>query len=91
MGLIKEKDGHKLVKPFNSWDMNYHLYDDKGNDYLIDIEDIQDNESDLEEYGGMLWSEFSELESIEYVKEMAWKINKVDEESTQFWDILAAS
>lgn len=36
--VIKEKGDFKLIRPFNSWDTNYHLVDIKNDlDHLIDI------------------------------------------------------
>lgn len=72
--IIKEKDGYTLYRPMHSWDTNYHLVDSEDTDYLIDTSDVYDDWEDVEEYGGMLWSELKELECIETVKDNAWKI-----------------
>lgn len=76
---IKEKDGYTLFRPMNTWDTNYHLVDNKGNDYLIDTCDVHDTLDDTEEYGGVTWKELSTLEDIEYIKDWAWKKIKADD------------
>lgn len=78
--LICEKDGYSLYRPLNDWDMNYHLIDEEGNDHLIDINDVCDTEEELEEYGGILWSNLSTLDDIDEVKEMVWQVDEVDKE-----------
>lgn len=75
--VIHEKERYVLTKPRNEWDTNYHLHDrNLGVEYLIDFEDVQDNESDIEEYGGILFSDFEVLSDIEEIKLLSWKIVK---------------
>ena len=65
MKIIREDNEYKLVRPFNTWDTNYHLIDkETRTDYLIDI-------CDLSEYEHLtLESNFDEL------KEIAWTKNE---------------
>lgn len=77
---ICQKEGYTLYRPLNDWDMNYHLIDDEGNDHLIDIGEVHDNEHDLEECGGILWGNLSTLDDIEECLEMAWKVIPADKE-----------
>lgn len=80
MNLIKEKDGHRLYGNMNTWDTNYHLIDEYGNDYLIDIGDVATNEEDYEEYElSIMWEDLKELWDIEYIKEIAWKVDEVND------------
>ena len=66
--MINSKNGFTLHYPLNCWDMNYHLIDDKsGDDYLIDICDISDDD----DYS---WEKLKALEDIDEIKELAWKI-----------------
>ena len=62
----KELDNSKLSFPYNSWDMNYHLF--IGNfELLIDIDDIE-NELEIMEFENI-----NDLER-EYLIDLAWKI-----------------
>lgn len=88
--VICEKDGYALIRPFNSWDMNYHLYDKNGNDYLIDIDNVCNDEEERNLYGGISWEELSTLQDIEHIKEYAWKIKERNEDSLQFFDVLSS-
>ena len=62
----KELDNSKLVFPYNSWDMNYHLFI---GDYelLLDIDDIA---NELEYLNS---EDINDIEKEQLV-EMAWKI-----------------
>ena len=62
----KQLDNSKLVFPYNSWDMNYHLFI---GDYelLLDIDDIAD---ELEYLNS---ENINDIEKEQLV-EMAWKI-----------------
>ena len=74
--VIKEKGDFKLLRPFNSWDMNYHLVDTKNDlDHLIDICDVYNNDEveDKEEFDGLYWEELKELGDIEYIMEFVWR------------------
>lgn len=76
--LINSKKGYKLYRPYNSWDMNYHLIDTLDQvDYLIDICDIYDTLEDALEYGGITWSELKGLEDIPELIAISWKSNKL--------------
>ena len=53
--VINEKGDYKLLRPFNSWDMNYHLVNTKeGVDHLIDIGDVYEESEieDMDDFGG---------------------------------------
>ena len=74
--VIKEKGDFKLLRPFNSWDTNYHLVDAKNDlDHLIDIGDVysKDEVEDMDDFGGLYWEELKELGDIEYIMEFVWK------------------
>jgi hypothetical protein len=74
--MIKEKGDFKLLRPFNSWDMNYHLVDTKNElDHLIDIEDVYSKYEvdDMEVFEGLLWEVLKELDDIEYIMEFVWR------------------
>lgn len=78
--IICEKDGFTLFRPFNSWDMNYHLIEDStGTDYLIDIDTVYDCSEEAENEGGLFWDEFCKLMDIGVIIEYAWKILESDE------------
>lgn len=77
--MIKEKDGYKLYSPMNTYDVNYHLLDEQGNDYLIDSGDVGEIEQDVEDYAIILWQDLKELFDIEYIKSIAWKVTKVND------------
>ncbi len=73
--VLAEKDNFILTRPLNSQDMNYHLHDtDTGDDHLIDIGDVMENEEELEEYGGILFSDLLELEDMDMIMETVWKV-----------------
>lgn len=71
--IIYQKEGYTLYSPLNEWDMNYHLIDDDGNDHLIDIGDVHDNDHDLEECGGILWDDLRTLFNLIDCRDVAWK------------------
>lgn len=61
-----------LYSPQNSWDMNYHLLDNKNKiEYLIDICDVTDNEDD--EDGGLFIKKLLELKDINDILTYVWK------------------
>ena len=62
----KQLDNNKLVFPYNSWDMNYHLFI---GDYelLLDIDDVA---NELESINS---EDINDIEK-ETLIEMAWKI-----------------
>lgn len=73
--IICKKDGFTLYRPFNSWDMNYHLMEEAtGTDYLIDIYSVYDCSEEAEYEGGLFWGEFCELMNIGEITDQAWKI-----------------
>ena len=66
--MIIEKDGFRLYRPLNTWDMNYHLIELATNtDHMIDIDDVAEF---LDE------KEFFNLEDIDAAIEAAWKIKE---------------
>lgn len=70
--MITTKKNYRLYNPFHCWDMNYHLYDDdKEIEYLIDIDDVTDNEND--ECGGLFIETLINLEDINEILSYAWK------------------
>lgn len=72
--LINKKDRVWLYRPYNEWDMNYHLIDfEEEKEYLIDIGDVYDNFSEVLEYGGILWEDLKNLHHVSEIKEWAWK------------------
>jgi len=74
--VIKTKDNYMLLYPLNSSDMNYHLIDTENElDYLIDIDDVYEESEidDPEEFSGLHWESFKELEDIENILEYSWK------------------
>lgn len=77
--VIAEKDGYTLFGNMNTWDMNYHLVDSKGNDYLIDTGDVHDIVESVDEYGGLLWEELKSLDDIDMIKECSWKTVEADD------------
>ena len=62
----KQLDNSKLLFPYNSWDMNYHLFIGDF-ELLLDIDDIA-NELEYLNY-----EDISDIEKEQLV-EMAWKI-----------------
>ena len=74
--VIKEKGDFKLLRPFNSWDTNYHLVDTKNDlDHLIDICDVYEESEveDKEEFDGLYWEQLKELDDIDYIMGFVWK------------------
>lgn len=66
------KKNYMLYAPQNSWDMNYHLLDnDKEIEYLIDIDDVSDDEND--ENGGLFIETLLELKNINEILTYVWK------------------
>ncbi len=67
-----KKENYTLYGPQNSWDMNYHLLDDdKKIEYLIDIRDVTNDETDDD---GFLHVEtLLSLEDIDTILFYAWK------------------
>ena len=72
--IISENKKYLLKSPFNTWDMNYHLIEkETGIDYLVDIDDVADNQEELEEYGlSLLYFDLQSLE-VDLIKENSWK------------------
>ena len=63
--VVRYNENYILSRPSNNWDLNYKLEDLKEDKiYLIDINDIEDQE-DLKDY--------------EYLKSISWKIIKGDQ------------
>ena len=61
-----------LYGPQNSWDTNYHLLDNKKEiEYLIDIDDVSDDEND--ENGGLYIKTLLNLENIDEILNYVWK------------------
>lgn len=76
--IISKDIDYAIAKPLNTWDTNYRLYDKKEKiTYLIDCEEVHENEKDLEEYGGILFQNLVNL-NIEEIKNAAWKTEKDD-------------
>ena len=74
--VIKEKGDFKLLRPFNSWDTNYHLVDTKNDlDHLIDICDVYEESEveDKEEFDGLYWEQLKELDDIDYIMGFVWR------------------
>lgn len=70
--VITENEQVILTYPLNSWDTNYHAYDkDNRIEYLIDINDVVDNEEEYEA-GGVMWEDFKQGE-LETIIINAWK------------------
>lgn len=81
MEIIKEIEGFTLYRPYNSWDMNYHLIaHNEGLEYLIDIGDVYKNENDSENYGGIEWNVLKELSHMDYIKSAVWKTKKIEKD-----------
>ncbi|HDA6128334.1 hypothetical protein N2D48_11745 [Enterococcus faecium] len=71
--LIAEKGEVSLFYPFNEWDMNYHILDDENNKhYLIDIDDVGDDE----EYCLLSFEELKELD-MNLISDYSWKTTKI--------------
>ena len=72
--IIAENEKYLLKHPLNSWDMNYHLIEkETGKDFLIDIDDVADNEEEREKYDLVLL--FSDLKNLntDLLIENSWK------------------
>ena len=70
--MTTNKENYTLYGPQNSWDMNYHLLDDdKKIEYLIDIDDVTDNENDKD--GGLFIETLLELKDIDTILSYVWK------------------
>ena len=71
---IAENELYTVKSPLNEWDMNYHVIEkETGKDYLIDIEDVAENEEELEKYElGLLFSDLQNL-VIDLLIENSWK------------------
>jgi len=68
-----KKENYKLYAPQNSWDMNYHLLDDnKKIEYLIDIDEITNDENEHED-GGLFIKTLLELQDLDEILDYAWK------------------
>lgn len=72
--IIAENEKYWLKHPLNCWDMNYHLIEkETWKDYLVDIDDVADNQQELEKYDlNLLFSDLQNLE-IDLIKENSWK------------------
>ena len=67
-----ETKNYILYGPQNAWDMNYHLLDDvKKIEYLIDIDDVSDDEND--ENGGLYIETLLNLADIDEILDHVWK------------------
>ena len=81
--VITESDKFKLVRPYHSWDMNYHLFNkDTGVEMLIDIDDVYDDE-DIKEFGivdlhGIHWEELKEFDTHGELPFVIWKAFDMD-------------
>lgn len=70
--LINKNREYKLFRPLNCSDMNYHLiHVDTGEDHLIDICDVSEDEND---YDYLSWEKLKTLEDIEHILTYVWKI-----------------
>ena len=78
--IIAENEKYLLKRPLNEWDMNYHLIEkETGKDFLIDIDDVADNEEEREKYDlNLLFSDLQNLE-IDLIKENSWKTLEEEE------------
>ena len=71
--MITNKKNYNLYGPQNSWDMNYHLLDDKKKiEYLIDIDDVT---SDMDNEG-LYIETLIKLEDIDEILTYVWKEKK---------------
>ena len=67
-----KKKNYSLYGPQNSWDMNYHLLDDKKKiEYLIDICDVTDDLNEKDEY--LHIETLLKLEDIDEILNYVWK------------------
>ena len=62
----KELDSSKLLSPFNTWDMNYHLLISDF-ELLVDVDDVA---NELEELNS---EDINDIEKEQLI-ELAWKI-----------------
>ena len=72
--IIAENEFYLIKSPLNEWDTNYHLIEkETGKDFLIDIDDVADNEEEREKYE--LGLPFSDLKNlvIDLLIEYSWK------------------
>ena|SRR5690554_798258 len=75
--VINKNDRYTLVKPKNTWDTNYSLYDEvNGCVYYIDRDDVYHTEEELNEYGGIMYRDLISL-NIDEIIEVSWKTEKV--------------
>ena len=66
MIIVKENKDYRLIKPYNCYDMNYHVLEKATRkEYLIDIGDVYSME-DLN-HDGVTWDELKELENMEEI------------------------
>ena len=73
MIIVKENKDYRLIKPYNCYDMNYHVLEKATRkEYLIDIGDVYSME-DLN-HDGVTWDELKELENMEEILYYAWKV-----------------
>ena len=73
MIIVKENKDYILIKPYNCYDMNYHVLEKATRkEYLIDIGDVYSME-DLN-HDGVTWDELKELENMEEILYYAWKV-----------------
>ncbi|UQT00561.1 hypothetical protein FGBNBECL_00210 [Enterococcus phage vB_OCPT_Bob] len=72
--IIAENELYLVKNPLNEWDMNYHLIEkETGKDFLIDIDDVADNEEEREKYElGLLFSDLKNL-IVDLLIEYSWK------------------
>ena len=72
--IIAENEKYLLKRPLNCWDMNYHLIEkETGKDFLIDIDDVADNEKELEQYDlNLLFSDLQNLD-VDLLIGNSWK------------------
>lgn len=73
--IIAENELYLVKSPLNEWDMNYHVIEkESGKDFLIDIDDVADNEEEIEKYElGLIFSDLQNL-NIELLIENSWKV-----------------
>ena len=79
MIIVKENKDYRLTRPYNCYDMNYHVLEKATRkEYLIDIGDVYSmedlNHDGLSEYPDIIWDELKELENMEEILYYAWKV-----------------
>ena len=75
--IIASNKEYCLQSPYNEWDINYHLLDMNGVEYLIDIEDVGENKEEQEKYDlSLCFDDLKELR-INSLIEYSWKINNM--------------